>query len=316
MLARTVSCPIFIIGCGDIGRRVAAVWLQRGTTVTAVQRRTSQTTISSHKGPHKNPNKSSHNSPKSVVNLALDFDDPQSVAALNINNAIVYYFVPPPKNGVIDSRISHFLSKVQTQTPKRLVYISTSGVYGDCNGRWITEDEPPKPTSDRSHRRLNAENQLQSYCRNVGADFVVLRVSGIYGVNRLPVERIKQSRPIVKDHASFTNRIHEDDLARICVAAGEIDRPAGIFNVSDGMPGTMAQYFTETAKALNLQLPPEISWQEAQKVISPEMLSYLSESRRIDNKKMLQQLGVELLYPDLATGLKACGDHCYDKKSN
>ncbi len=244
--------------------------------------------------------------PEHVTCTVLDLDDPQSDVVPNINNAIVYYFVPPPRKSEVDCRVSHFVSAVQTQRPKRLVYISTSGVYGDCDGKWVTEDEPPNPTSDRSRCRLHAENQLASYCRDVGADFVVLRVPGIYGINRLPIESIKQSKPIVKEPISYTNRIHEDDLARICVAAGEIDRPTGIFNVSDGAPGTMAQYFTEIAKAMNLPRPPEISWQDAQKRLSPEMLSYLSESRRIDNKKMLRELGIELLYPDLAAGLKAC----------
>lgn len=292
MVAQPISCPIFIIGCGDIGRRVAALWLQRSATIAVAQRRIPD---------------SPERLPESARYIMLDLDDPQSDVAPDINNSIVYYFVPPPRNGAIDSRVSRFVSKVQMQTPKRVVYISTSGVYGDCDGKWVTEDKPPNPTSDRSRRRLNAENQLESYCRDVGADFVVLRVPGIYGVNRLPIESIKQSRPIVKDHTAYTNRIHEDDLARICVAAGEIDRPTGIFNVSDGVPGTMAQYFTEIAKAMDLPHPPEISWQDAQKRLSPEMLSYLSESRRIDNKKMLQQLGIELLYPDLAAGLKACG---------
>jgi len=289
---------VVIIGCGDIGHRVAALWLQRGDQITnsSVTTTSRQAITSRHKS-----------SVSSLVsNLVLDLDDPQSGTDLKIDNAVVFYFVPPPKDGVIDTRISHFISRVKQQKPARLIYISTSGVYGDCAGKWITEDEPTKPSSDRSRRRLNAEEQLKSYCRLVAAQLVILRVPGIYGAGRLPVERIKQGRPVVKDHTSYTNRIHEDDLARICVAAGDFDRPAGLFNISDGVPGTMAQYFMDIAKARNLPLPPEISWQQAQQEMSAEMLSYLAESRRIDNKKMLREFGIKLLYPDLAAGLKAC----------
>jgi len=298
--------PIHIIGCGDIGQRVAELWLQRGATIIAVRRNESDAQNNLQNTFRNNlQNNSKELDQAGISNMQLDLDNPQSLTALNIDNALVYYFAPPPNKGTRDSRITHFVAALKKQTPKRLVYISTSGVYGDCNGKWVTEADPPKPTSDRSRRRLDAEKQLETYCQGVGTELVILRVPGIYGTNRLPIERIKLGRPIVKDHASFTNRIHEDDLANICVAAGEINQATGIYNASDGVPGTMAQYFIDIAKALELPPPPEISWQEAQVAMSAEMLSYLSESRRIDNKKMLQELQIELLYPNLAAGLKA-----------
>jgi len=282
---------ILIAGCGDIGRRVAKLWLAKRPDVYGLIRNDKHTDTLQDSGIH---------------TLIADLDDPASLKNLNIHKALIYYFAPPPNQGVIDTRISSFIAAIQDIVPQRIIYISTSGVYGDCHGAWVTEDEAVKPSADRSRRRLDAEQQLESYCNRTAAELVILRVPGIYGCGRLPIARIKQGRSVVKDHDSFTNRIHEDDLARICVAAGEKNKPATIYNVSDGQPGTMAQYFTETAKALNLPLPPEISWQEAQRVMSPEMLSYLSESRRIDNTKMLKELDIKLLYPDLHAGLATC----------
>ena len=282
---------IFIAGCGDIGCRVAKLWLAKRPDVFGLIRNDKHIDRLQDSG---------------IRTLIADLDDPSSLKNLDIHQALIYYFAPPPDQGVIDTRISHFIAAMQDMVPQRIIYISTSGVYGDCHGAWVTEDEAVKPSADRSRRRLDAEQQLKSYCKRSDAELVILRVPGIYGCDRLPVARIKQGRSVVKDHDSFTNRIHEDDLARICVATGEKNKPADIYNVSDGQPGTMAQYFTETARALKLPLPPEISWQEARRVMSPEMLSYLSESRRIDNTKMLKELDIKLLYPDLHAGLAAC----------
>ena len=282
---------ILIAGCGDIGCRVAKLWLAKRPDVYGLIRNDQH--IGRLQG-------------AGIRTLVADLDDPSSLKNLDIHQALIYYFAPPPNQGVIDTRISSFITAIQAMVPQRIIYISTSGVYGDCHGAWVTEDEAVKPSAERSRRRLDAEQKLESYCQRTDAELVILRVPGIYGCDRLPVARIKQGRSVVKDHNAFTNRIHEDDLARICVAAGEKNTPATIYNVSDGQPGTMAQYFTETARALNLPLPPEISWQEAQRVMSPEMLSYLSESRRIDNSKMIEELGIKLLYPNLHAGLAAC----------
>lgn len=282
---------IFIAGCGDIGGRVARIWLAKKRDVYGLVRSDKHAEALQDSG---------------IRTVMADLDVPESLTNLDVHKALIYYFAPPPSRGISDTRISNLITAMQDNVPQRIIYISTSGVYGDCHGAWVTEEEAVKPSADRSHRRLDAEQQLKNYCTRVDAELVILRVPGIYGCDRLPIARIKQGRSVVKDHDSFTNRIHEDDLARICVAAGEKNKPATIYNVSDGQPGTMAQYFTETARALNLPLPPEISWQEAQRVMSPEMLSYLSESRRIDNTKMLEELGVKLLYPDLQAGLAAC----------
>jgi len=131
-------------------------------------------------------------------------------------------------------------------------------------------------------------------------------VTGIYGPGRLPLARIKEGHPILREaEASFTNRIHADDLARVCLAAGDLGEDGDIFNVSDGRPGTMTEYFNAVADAAGLPHPPQISMEEAKKVMPPLMLSYVAESRRMKNSLMLRKLGITLSYPDLPTGITA-----------
>jgi len=240
--------------------------------------------------------------------VAGDLDEASSLMGLPVQGAILYHFAPPPATGTTDSRIHNLVAAIAPdRLPQKVVLISTTAVYGDCHGAWISESTQPQPQSDRGLRRLEGENQFQAFSQRTGVPLVILRVGGIYGPQRLPVERLKQGLPIVKEDVSpFTNRIHEDDLAMICVAAADRAPGGAIYNVSDGKPGTMSRYFKDIAKALNLAPPPEVAMEEAKKVLSAGMLSYLQESRRIDNRKLIEELGVQLQYPDFATGLAAC----------
>jgi len=123
----------------------------------------------------------------------------------------------------------------------------------------------------------------------------------------LTVNKVVEWQGILKENLSpFTNRIHEDDLANICVLAAEKAAAGAIYNVSDGKPGTMSRYFKDIAAALDLPQPAQVDMEEAQKVLSPGMLSYLQESRRIDNTKLIKELGVQLKYADFHQGLEAC----------
>lgn len=284
---------VFIIGCGDIGQRVATLWQQREAKVSALTR-----SDSSH----------AKLQTLNIQTYAGDLDQPEALTNLPLNNSLVYYFAPPPQHGIVDQRVRNFINSLTSnQYPKRLVYISTSGVYGNAKGEWVTEETKPNPTTDRSRRRLYAETVLQAWGTQHNIPIVILRVPGIYGSDRLPVEVIKQGRPMLREEESpFTNRIHAVDLARICVAAGEFNKPVGIYNVSDGNPGTMAQYFNAVADLMGLPRPPAVSWNEAKEHLSPAMMSYLTESRRIDNRKMLRDFNLTLLYPTLQDGLTAC----------
>ena len=136
-------------------------------------------------------------------------------------------------------------------------------------------------------------------------DIVILRVTGIYGPGRYPVSQLASGQPVLREEEGFlTNRIHADDLARICIAAAAKGRNGDIFNVSDGHPTTMTRYFNAVADLLGYPRPPQVSMEEARAVLSPLMFSYMTESRRLDNSRMLSRLGIQLLYPTLEAGLK------------
>jgi nucleoside-diphosphate-sugar epimerase len=238
-----------------------------------------------------------------------NLDDAASLNVLPSADKLVLYFAPPPGGGPFDSRMRNFCQTVDPEKlPARLVYISTSGVYGDCGGEWVTEETPIKPQTSRAQRRADAEATLQEWAGKHGVPLVILRVTGIYGPGRLPLARIQQGHPILREAESPpTNRIHADDLAAVCVRAAEkaVDGHIfHIFNVSDGRPGTMTQYFNAVSDLLGLPRLPQIDMQEARQVMNPMMLSYLTETRRMDNRKMMEQLGVILQYPELTSGLK------------
>lgn len=231
--------------------------------------------------------------------------------ALPTENEQVFYLAPPPSSGQTDQRMQHFLEALDISGhPQRIVYISTTGVYGDCQGNWVDENQPAAPVADRARRRLDAEQQLIRWQRAGNGELVILRVAGIYGPGRLPRERLRKGLPMVEEKAApWTNRIHVDDLVSVCLAAMSNGLNGEIYNVSDGHPGNMTDYFNRVADLLKLPRPTLITAAKARDQLSPGLLSYLRESRRIDNRKMLQQLAVSLRYPTLAEGLPACLDN-------
>ncbi len=282
---------VFIAGCGDIGRRVAALHRARGDAVSALARSQASARLLQTPG---------------IAAVAGDLDDADSLKHLSLRSAWVYYFAPPPEGQEHDPRSARFLASLDP-APAKLVYISTSGVYGDHRGGWVTEQTAPNPQTARAKARLAAETALLGWSRRTHVPVVILRVGGIYGPGRLPIERIRRAELVVRrEEAPYTNRIHADDLAHVCLAAMERGAAGAIYNVCDGEHGTMTDYFNAVADAQGLPRPPQISLAEARKVLSPGMLSYLNESRRMDNRRMREELGVTLLYPSLEQGLKAC----------
>ncbi len=282
---------VFIAGCGDIGRRVAALHRARGDAVSALARSQASARLLQTPG---------------IAAVAGDLDDADSLKHLSLRSAWVYYFAPPPEGQEHDPRSARFLASLDP-APAKLVYISTSGVYGDHRGGWVTEQTAPNPQTARAKARLAAETALLGWSRRTHVPVVILRVGGIYGPGRLPIERIRRAELVVRrEEAPYTNRIHADDLAHVCLAAMERGAAGAIYNVCDGEHGTMTDYFNAVADAQGLPRPPQISLAEARKVLSPGMLSYLNESRRMDNRRMREDLGVTLLYPSLEQGLKAC----------
>jgi nucleoside-diphosphate-sugar epimerase len=285
---------ILIIGCGHIGVRVARLLKSRGDSVTALSRSMSLATRLEE----------SERIP--VVPGNLDDLDALHMLGKVAAGRLVYYFVPPPGGGPWDTRMRNFCAALSPQqAPAKVVYVSTSGVYGDCGGAWVTEETPVNAQTSRAKRRVDAETVLRDWGRGLGLPVVILRVTGIYGPGRLPLARLQAGDPVLSEEESPpTNRIHADDLAAVCIAAAERGVDGDIFNVSDGQPGTMTQYFNAAADLLGLPRPPQVSMDEARRVMTPMMLSYLTETRRMDNRRMLERLGVTLQYPDLESGLK------------
>lgn len=220
----------------------------------------------------------------------------------------IYYLLPPPKTGVVDSFMENFLQGLEgSGPPRRIVYLGTTGVYGDCRGEWVDESTPVNPKADRALRRLDAEQQLQAWVRHQDTELVRLRVAGIYGPDKLPLQRLRAGKPMVAErHAPWTNRIHVDDLVQVLQAAMVRGRNGEVYNVTDGQPGNMAAYFNRVADFAGLPRPAAIDPSAGEQALSAGLRSYLAESRRIDNRKMLQELGVELRYPTLEQGLAAC----------
>lgn len=290
-VSRSDKDTILIIGCGDIGRRVAHLALAAEAAVHGLVRSAEHAANLEQLGIHP---------------IIGSLDEPVTLTGLPTRGATVFYFAPPPGGGVTDPRARNFCAAVPPgEEPRKVVYMSTSGVYGNSGGDLVTEETPPNPQTTRGKRRLDAENAFRDWGHNHGVPVVVLRVTGIYGPGRYPVSQLAGGQPVLfEELAPLTNRIHQDDLARICLAAGARGEDGDIFNVSDGHPTTMTHYFNAVADLLGYPRPRQVSVEEARQVMSPLMLSYMEESRRMDNRKMLAKLGVTLLYPDLEAGLR------------
>lgn len=282
---------VFIVGCGDIGLRTASVLkLQPGTTVTGIVRSDQSCERLRENG---------------IEVIQSDLQDPGILKGVSWNEALVYYFAPPPPTGLSDTYMTQLLGQfTRLNKPQQIVYMSTSGVYGDCQGNWVDEAWPTLPQQERSIRRLNAEQQLQAYGQLQQVKWVILRVGGIYGPGRLPIARLRLGLPILNEHESpYSNRIHADDLAQIAVTAAIKAPDQSIYNVSDGCPSSISDYFNRVADLLGFPRPPAVSWQQAPQNLTPALYSYLQESRRLRNFKMCQELGVTLKYPNLELGL-------------
>ena len=187
--------------------------------------------------------------------------------------------------------------------PQRFVYISTSGVYGDCAGEWVDETRLPKPQTERARRRLDAEQAIGGWGERNNVETVILRVPGIYASDRLPLDRLLRGTPaLAAEEDVYTNHIHAEDLAAIVAAALEVKQARGIYNASDDGPMKMGDFFDLIADRAGLTRPPRVSRDEAKRRITNE-LSFMSESRRLVNRRMKAELGVRLRYPTVADGI-------------
>ena len=255
-----------------------------------------------------------HGSAFGLSRSSLDAELPATTFDLDTDTAMpvslpgsyaVLYTVAPSNKSDNDVRLEKLLQLLQP-APRRFVYISTTGVYGDHAGNLVTEDAPLQPKSNRALRRLAAETLLHAWGDERGVDVVILRAPGIYGPGRLGIERIREGTAIIRESdANPGNRIHVDDLATCCIAALADNAPAGIYNMGDGDFRSPTWFSNEVARQCKLEAPPTISWAEAQNEFSEMRLSFLRESRRVDTHKMRELLGVIPRYSNPEDGIRA-----------
>jgi nucleoside-diphosphate-sugar epimerase len=274
---------ILIIGCGDIGERLVRrhagqarfFALARSAESAARQRRLG------------------------ITPLAGDLDQPATLERLPPVDAVLH-FAPPPGEGNADPRTAALLRALARRgRPAALVYISTTGVYGDCGGAWVSETRPVAPVNARAVRRVAAERALRAWARRLGVRLNILRAPGIYAADRLPLERVRRRTPaLVADEDSYTNHIHADDLARLAWIALFRGRPLRVYHAVDEKPLKMADWFDACADAHGLPRPPRVTRREAEGVLSEALLSFLRESRRLSNRRVVDELRFRYLYPD------------------
>lgn len=284
---------LLVIGCGDIARR-ALPELKRRWHIAALVR--SPDPVLADSG---------------VELIEGDLDDRKSLSPLAGRAALVAHFAPPGGTGAADPRTRNLLCALSTPTPpggmlpQRFLYLSTSGVYGDCGGEFVDETRPPNPKTERARRRLDAERALVEWGAHWwGVEIVILRVPGIYASDRLPLERLRRGTPALRPEEDvYTNHVHADDLAAIFVAALDSKHAWGVYNASDDSEMKMGDFFDLVADRAGLARPPRVSRAEAARVVPAELLSFMSESRRLVNGRMKAELGVRLRYPTVADGV-------------
>ena len=243
-----------------------------------------------------------------VTPISGDLDDARSLNRIGGVADLVLHFAPPPTSGKTDTRTQHLIAALQSRgsLPQRLVYISTSGVYGDCGGAWIDETRPVRPGSPRGARRVDAECRLREWAIASHVRLSILRAPGIYGDGRLPETRLRAGTPVLAAADDvYTNHIHADDLARVAYAAMFRAKPNRVYHASDDSEMKMADYFDLVADGLKLPRPARINRIAANTQLPKELLSFMGESRRLRNRRLHQELRVKLRYPSVREGIAA-----------
>jgi len=281
---------ILIIGCGDIGLRVAKQ-LIRHYKVFALTSQASRFAELRAVG---------------ATPLLGDLDEPNSLWRLSAIAETVIHLAPPQNRGRLDQRTRN-LTRILSQRPnqvRRLIYVSTTGVYGNHSGAHVRETTPVQPESERAWRRVDAERVLRLWAPSHGVSLTILRVPGIYAMDRLPLERIEAKTPaLVPEEDAYSNHIHSEDLARLVCAAVYHGKPQRVINACDGGETKMGDYFDQVADAFALARPPRLPAQELQSLVSPMLWSFMRESRRVMNLR-LSELKTVLRYPSVAAFLK------------
>ncbi len=277
------------MGCGDIALRAAKLLRGRFHLFGMVR--------------HKERFGTLHDA--GIVPLLADLDEPTSLRKLAGLANTVLHLAPPPGIGERDPRTQHLLAALSRRMPpQRLVYVSTSGVYGDCGGALVSEIRALNPQTERARRRVDAERVIRSWAARNGVAAMILRVPGIYAADRLPLDRLRVGTPAIEAvQDSYTNHIHADDLACVIVAAMRHGRSNRVYHASDDSETKMGDYFDMVADAHGLARPPRLPRDAVERAMSPALWSFMNESRRLANDRMKRELGVRLQYPTVADAL-------------
>ena len=283
---------LLIVGCGDVGMRVLKLLLPRVRVLALTSQQARVAPLRA----------------AGAVPLVANLDDAASLDRLGALADAVLHLAPPPVAGPNDPRTRALLRAVaRGGRVRRLVYASTSGVYGDCAGARFDETRAVAPATDRGRRRVDAEAQLRAFGRAHDVVVTVLRIPGIYAADREggdPRDRLKRGTPVLRaEDDVFTNHIHADDLARVCVAALFRGRPQRVLHASDDTELKMGAYFDLAADLSGLPRPSRVARSEAAAAIGPMAMSFMSESRRLDNTRLKRELRLKLRYPTVADGL-------------
>ncbi len=288
---------VLIVGCGDVGQRAAKQLVGR-TKVMALT--SSQDKLADFRA-------------QGITPVLGNLDFPETLQRLSGWATRVLHLAPPPSDRVgewsTDPRTLNLARALKKRMlPRSLVYGSTSGVYGDCEGQWVSESQPVKPHTPRAMRRVDAEKVVR-YLGRSGVRASILRIPGIYApdrVNGTPRERLLKGTPVlVEQDDVYTNHIHSDDLARACVAALWRGKSQRVFHVSDDTHLKMGDYFDAAADLMGLKRPPRVPRSQAQESLPLMLLSFMSESRRLRNDRLKKELRVALKYPSIQDGLKS-----------
>ncbi|WP_308922709.1 sugar nucleotide-binding protein [Janthinobacterium sp. J1-1] len=297
MLKLTLRKPLglprlLVLGCGDVGMRLLPL-LGARFRVFAV---TSQ------------PERCAELRAAGAVPIVADLDDRASLRRLAGLAPWIVHLAPPQSTGLLDRRTRNLAAILPEHA--RLVYVSTSGVYGDCGGARIDETRTPAPSNARARRRLDAETVLRAWGARRAARLAILRVPGIYAADRLPLKRLREGTPALAELDDVhTNHVHADDLANIVLHALWRMRAGGrVYHASDDSEMKMAAYFDAVADAFGLPRAPRLPREELKQVVTPMLLSFMSESRRLDNRRMKRELGVRLRYARVADALQLLTD--------
>jgi nucleoside-diphosphate-sugar epimerase len=241
-----------------------------------------------------------------VVPIVGDLDDPASLDGLAGIAHEVLHSAPPPSHGPRDTRTIHLIAALAKgkSLPQHLIYISTTGVYGDCAGALIDETRAPHPQTARARRRTDAERHLREWGKRSRVRISILRAPGIYSESRLPLKRLADGVPALHaEEDGYSNHVHAQDLARMAVAALRFGHAGRMYNASDDSVLKMGEYFDLVADHCGLPRPPRLSRAEASARIPANMLSFMSESRRLSNRRLKTELRFKLRYPTVREGI-------------